>query len=82
MKRYVSVVALVLTVVFILAGAGMVMAKDLIKVPTCWMPEHELFFAWYAKEKGWDKEEGLDLELLYFESGMQELEALPAKQWV
>jgi NitT/TauT family transport system substrate-binding protein/sulfonate transport system substrate-binding protein len=82
MKRYASAVALVLTIVFILAGAGMVMAADLIKVPTCWMPEHELFFAWYAKEKGWDKEEGLDLELLYFESGMQELEALPAKQWV
>jgi ABC-type nitrate/sulfonate/bicarbonate transport system substrate-binding protein len=82
MKRYVFSVALVLTIAFVFAGAGMVMAKDLIKLPTCWMPEHELFFAWYAKEKGWDKEEGLDLELLYFESGMSQLEALPAKQWV
>lgn len=65
---------------FLFAGSSM--AKDLIKVPTCWMPEHEFFFAWYAKEKGWDKEEGLDLELIYFESGMSQLEALPGKQWV
>lgn len=82
MKRYVRSMALVLAIAFVFAGAGMVMAKDLIKLPTCWMPEHELFFPWYAKEMGWDKEEGLDLELLYFESGMSQLEALPAKQWV
>ena len=63
-------------------GVGTAFAKDLVKLPTCWMPEHELFFGWYAKEMGWDKEEGLDFELLYFESGMSQLEALPAKQWV
>jgi len=73
---------LALSAILVIMGFGPAMSKDLIKVPTCWMPEHELFFAWYAKEKGWDKEEGLDLELLYFESGMQQLEALPAKQWV
>lgn len=73
---------LVLLAMIVSLGAVPAMSKDLIKVPTCWMPEHELFFAWYAKEKGFDKDEGLDLELLYFESGMQQLEALPAKQWV
>ena len=36
---------------------------------------------WYAKEKGWDKEVGLDFNILYFDSGMGMLEALPAKQW-
>jgi len=82
MKRNHLVIALVLVLAFTFAGAGIVMAKDLIKLSTCWMPEHELFFAWYAKEKGWDKEEGLDFKLLYFESGMSQLEALPAKQWV
>jgi NitT/TauT family transport system substrate-binding protein/sulfonate transport system substrate-binding protein len=64
-------------------GAGSSLAGGkLYKLSTAWMPEHELFFAWYAKEKGWDKEEGLDMKLLYFESGMQMLEALPARQWV
>ena len=73
---------ILLVVAFVFAGSGVAFSKDLIKVPTCWMPEHEVFFAWYAKEKGWDKEEGLDLELIYFESGMSQLEALPGKQWV
>lgn len=48
---------------------------------TAWEPEHEAFIAWYAKEKGWDKELGLDFNLLYFESGMAMLEALPEKRW-
>ncbi len=82
MKRIVSLIAIVAALAGILTVTSSVAAKDLVKVSTCWMPEHELFFAWYAKEKGWDKEEGLDLELLYFESGMSQLEALPAKQWV
>jgi ABC-type nitrate/sulfonate/bicarbonate transport system substrate-binding protein len=73
---------LVLSFALILGTGGPLGAKDLIKLSTAWMPEHEVFFPWYAKEKGWDKEEGLDLELLYFESGMDILEALPAKQWV
>lgn len=82
MKRYSLPVIVMLAAALILSGVGTVFAKDLVKLPTCWMPEHELFFPWYAKEMGWDKEEGLDLELLYFESGMSQLEALPAKQWV
>jgi NitT/TauT family transport system substrate-binding protein/sulfonate transport system substrate-binding protein len=82
MKRYALPVIVLLAALLLLPGVGQVFAKDLIKLPTCWMPEHETFFPWYAKEMGWDKEEGLDLELLYFESGMSQLEALPAKQWV
>jgi len=82
MKRYALPVVVLLAALLLLPGFGQVFAKDLIKLPTCWMPEHELFFPWYAKEMGWDKEEGLDLELQYFESGMSQLEALPAKQWV
>jgi ABC-type nitrate/sulfonate/bicarbonate transport system substrate-binding protein len=83
MKKVIFVGVLALAAVLIVTGAGPAFAADkLFKLPTCWMPEHELFFGWYAKEMGWDKEEGLDTELLYFESGMQELEALPAKQWV
>ena len=35
------------------------------------MDEFEAFPIWYAKEKGWDKEAGLNLEILYFTSGMR-----------
>ena len=81
MKRSVKLL-MVLSIIFMLGGGSQALAQKLIKVPTCWMPEHEFFFPWYAKEMGWDKEEGLDLELIYFESGMSQLEALPGKQWV
>ena len=73
---------LVVAFVMVFALSGTAFSADPIKIRTCWMPEHELFFGWYAKQKGWDKEEGLDMELVYFESGMQQMEALPAKQWV
>lgn len=52
-----------------------------VTLNTAWMPEHESFIPWYAKQKGWDKEEGFSLEMHYFDSGMAQLEALPAKQW-
>jgi ABC-type nitrate/sulfonate/bicarbonate transport system substrate-binding protein len=78
---FAGIMVFVVSLVLMNLGPALAAGK-LIKLDTCWMPEHELFFAWYAKEKGWDKEEGLDMKLHYFESGMQELEALPAKQWV
>jgi len=78
-----------LTLVGVLALAALlvfsftqVQAQNPIKLKTCWMPEFETFIPWLAKQKGWDKEEGLDLELLFFDSGMAQMEALPARQWV
>jgi len=83
MKKLTFASALILSVTLIILGSGMAVAQQkLIPLPTAWMPEHEVFLGWYAKERGWDKEEGLDLNLLYFESGMAQLEALPAKKWV
>lgn len=57
-------------------------AADLVKLPTAWMDEHETFLIWYAKEKGWDKEAGLDIEMKLFSSGPDILTALPAGEWV
>ena len=57
-------------------------AADLVKVPTAWMDEHETFLVWYAKEKGWDRAEGLDIDVQYFSSGMDILNALPSGSWV
>lgn len=83
--RFIGISILVLT--FIATGMGTAFGwgwgkkSDLFKLKTCWLPEHEAFMAWYAKEKGWDKEEGLDMELQYYDSGMAQLEALPSKSW-
>jgi len=82
MKKLGFASVLILSVTLVILGSGMAVAQQkLIPLPTAWMPEHEVFLAWYAKERGWDKEEGLDMQLSYFESGMAMLEALPAKKW-
>lgn len=62
--------------------SGLAVATEPVKIRTGWMDEHETFLMWYAKEKGWDKEVGLDIEILYFDSGMGILNALPAGEWV
>lgn len=80
LKKWIS---LALTAVFVLSIAGMAMAAEkLVKVPTAWLDEHETFLMWYAKEKGWDKEAGLDVEIKYFNSGADILNALPSGEWV
>ena len=71
-----------LTVLLCLILSAPAFAAEPIKVRTAWMDEHETFLIWYAKEKGWDKEVGLDIEILYFGSGMAILNALPAGEWV
>lgn len=78
-KLLLCVVGLLAVVLF---GAGVCLAEKPVKLRTAWMDEHETFLVWYAHEKGWDKEEGIDLELLYFDSGMAQLNALPAGEWV
>ena len=80
MKRvFLFFVALTAVVLF---SAAVCMAEKPVKLRTAWMDEHETFLIWSAHEKGWDKEEGIDLELLYFDSGMAQLNALPAGEWV
>jgi len=78
-KKLLSVFAMLLVVALV---AGNALAAEPYKMKTAWMDEHETFLVWYAKEKGWDKEEGLDIEIGYFDSGMAILTALPAGEWV
>lgn len=82
MKRCMRFLATVLACVMVLGTVGSAFAAAPQKMRSAWMDEHETFLVWYAKEKGWDKEEGLDLEILYFDSGMAQLNALPAGEWV
>ena len=79
MKRISFIVGLLSLFMF---AMGTAFAADPVKIRSAWMDEHETFLVWYAHEKGWDKEEGIDLELLYFDSGMAQLNALPAGEWV
>jgi NitT/TauT family transport system substrate-binding protein/sulfonate transport system substrate-binding protein len=52
---------LILGALFVLTCFGPSMAADkLYKFNTAWEPENETFITWYARQKGWDKEEGLD----------------------
>ena len=71
-----------LAVVLFITFSCAAFAAAPVKLRTAWLDEHEAFLVWYAKEKGWDKEEGLDIEMLLFSSGMAQLNALPAGEWV
>ena len=82
MIRIKSLGVFLCTTMLTLAFACAAFAAEPVKMRSAWMDEHETFLPWYAKEKGWDKEEGIDLELLYFDSGMAQLNALPAGEWV
>lgn len=79
--KYFSLPICVLAAAMLLA-ASVCSAAAPVKLRSAWMDEHETFLVWYAHEKGWDKEEGIDLDLLYFDSGMAQLSALPAGEWV
>lgn len=67
---------------FLAFAVSMASAEAPYKMKTCWQPEHATYILWNGLQKGWDKEAGLNIELVYFDSGMAQMEALPAKQWV
>lgn len=52
-----------------------------VPVKTAWIGEHETFIVWYAKQQGWDKEVGLDLNLMRFDSGKTIVDGLSAYEW-
>ena len=74
--------SLVLMSLFCLGAALPAAAADLVKVPTAWLPGQEAFPIWYAKQQGWDKAAGIDLQIYAFDSGADALRAFPAKSWI
>lgn len=44
-------------------------------------PEFETFLTYRAIQEGLDKEQGVEFELVFFDSGMPQIEALPANEW-
>ena len=51
-------------------------ATPLTKIRTAWMDSYETFAMWYAKEKGWDKEAGLDIDILFYDRRIVRTERL------
>lgn len=66
---------------FALAWGLPARAAEPAPMRTAWLGEHETFAVWYAKQKGWDKEEGLDLSMLHFDSGKSVVEGMLAYKW-
>ncbi len=56
-------------------------AAEPVPMKTAWLGEHETFAVWYAKQHGWDKEAGLDLTMLRFDSGKAIVEGQLAYDW-
>lgn len=79
-KKYISLAVAVLMLLHLAASGAA--ASRLVRVPTAWMDEFETFLIWYAKDKGWDKEAGLDIEIRQYDSGEEILDAQPTGAWV
>ena len=77
---FAGLLALFFVVAWCLSGSA-AFAKPLVPLRTAWLGEHETFLVWYAREKGWDKAEGLDLELLPFESGKNVIDEMQSSNW-
>jgi NitT/TauT family transport system substrate-binding protein len=73
-------ISLLMMMLLILASAVAASAAELQKLRVGYVPEpaHGLYFV--AKEKGYFKEEGLDVELFQFGSAVEGLSALKAKK--
>ncbi len=70
----------VLTLVFFISAQAAAQGKA-TPLRVSHQPEFETFPTWLAIQEGLDKKAGFDLKLVYFDSGMPQIEALPAKQW-
>lgn len=79
-KNFTAFLALVCALFTALpAGAH---AAEPVPMRTAWLGEHETFLVWYAKEKGWDKEAGLDLTLVPFDTGKALIDGMDSAKWV
>ena len=64
--RKLLLIALLLCMGAVICGGPVatLAADKPVEISTCWMDESPGFNIWYAKKMGWDKEEGLDIEVV------------------
>ena len=80
MKKHIFT-AVCTAVALSLGSVPAVSAADLLPVKTAWVAGLEMFPLWYGKNKGWDKEEGVDVEYQKYSNGPAQMEALPSGAW-
>lgn len=81
-RKSLTVVGIMVLAIGVLLAAGPVLAQGkLTALRISHQPEFETFPTWLAMQEGLDKKAGLELKLVYFDSGMPQIEALAAKQW-
>lgn len=56
-------------------------APELQKMVISHQPQIDTYPTYRMIEEGFDKEAGLELEMMFFDSGMPQIEAIPAHQW-
>lgn len=62
-------------------GGGKQQESKLSVIRVSHQPEFESFLTYNAIKEGLDKKNGVELKMIYFDSGMPQIEALPANQW-
>ena len=82
MRHLPSFLRNLLAAALILLPVSAFAAPNAETLKTGWLGEYEAFPIWYAKEQGWDKEAGLNIEMLHFESGKALIEGMKAYKWV
>lgn len=83
--RYLSALLRILPALMLallLCPAGAPAAAESVPLKTGWLGEYEAFPVWYARQQGWDKEAGLEVEMLRFDSGKALIEGMKAYKWV
>ena len=56
-------------------------AAEPLRLATGWLDEHEAFVMWLAKDKGWDTQAGIDVDMRLYSSGITMLDALERGEW-
>lgn len=52
-----------------------------VSLSTAWLDEYEAFVMWLARDKGWDKEIGLDVKMTLYSSGPAMIDGLSLGEW-
>ena len=85
-KKVYRFVCLLVAVLFVAAmavgcGGGTEKAAGTTELRVSHQPEFETFQSYQAIQEGLDKKAGIGMKLVFFDSGMPQIEALPANQW-
>jgi len=67
--------------VFVCGGSAETKSDALREITVSSQPSFESFTIYWAIKQGFMEKHGIDAKMMYFDSGMPQIEALPSKQW-